>query len=85
MHKHVSNLTSSNGKTYNTADEWIADHGPSSTDHELVKGWKIECDGSATVKRTLVFLNEEDEAVVLVEKGTAKSFVPANADPNAKK
>lgn len=80
MHTHVSKLTSETGKVYNTAEEWIADHGPCATDHVLVKGSEIKCDGTSTVTRTLVFLSAEDESQVL----GSKVIDPSKPNTNSK-
>lgn len=55
----TSILVSKTGNTYNTAEEWISEHGTCGITNEEVSFGEIIADGTDTVKRVLQFETEE--------------------------
>ena len=69
----TSTLTSKNGNTYSTVNEWIAEHGPCGTNHDSVTTGSLTLsEDGASVTRVVVYeaeANKDAHFTAAIEAG----------------
>jgi hypothetical protein len=75
MYTHISRLTTTNSNTYTSASQWHSEHGPCGVYNNYVIKGTIQCDGTGSVIRTLVYDNYSQRQLHSQSKRTvSKSF-----------
>jgi len=75
MYTHISRLTTTNSNVYTSASQWHTEHGPCGVYNNYVIKGTIECDGTGSVIRTLVYENYQQRQLHSESKrSVSKSF-----------